>query len=35
MVLIVEGADCKCNGGYFNVITHEHAGNEGLGHTHR
>jgi len=30
-----EGADCKCNGGYFNVITHEHAGDEGLGHTHR
>jgi hypothetical protein len=30
-----EGADCKCNGGYFNVIAHEHVGNESLGHTHR
>jgi hypothetical protein len=30
-----EGADCACNGGYFNVIKHEHTHNESIGHTHR
>jgi len=30
-----EGADCACNGGYFNVDKHEHVQNESTGHTHR
>ena len=30
-----EGADCACNGGYFNVATHEHTHGELANHTHR
>jgi hypothetical protein len=30
-----EGADCKCNNGYYNVPTHSHAAEDADGHTHR
>jgi len=30
-----EGADCKCNNGYYNVLTHSHDAEDADGHTHR